>query len=210
MQFSYLGNYSLTVIANAGEATVKGVETDFNVRVTPQLTIGGAATYQNAVLAQNYCAQAAPVPCPGTASQPNTLKAPAGTQLPVTPPFKGDLTARYTFPVANWDGHLQGALVYTDARTSSLLPSVIYGSPGSSARLGNMPAYTTLDFALGVERNGLGLELFVKNATDSLGQLSRATPCNTCVAEGPGLPPPAVYVYPITPRLIGIKLSKKF
>ena len=210
MQFSFLGAYSLTVIANAGEATVKGVETDFSYHVTDHFTVGGAATYQDARLATDYCEYSTPTPCPGTAADPNPVKAPAGTQLPVTPPFKGDLTGRYTFDMADWNGHLQGALVYTDARTSSLLPSVVYGVPGSTAGLGNMPAYMTLDLALGIERNGLGLELFVKNATDALGQVSRSTPCNTCVAVGPGLPPPAVYAFPIMPRLIGVKLSKKF
>jgi iron complex outermembrane receptor protein len=204
MQFSFLGQYSLTVIANAGEATVKGVETDFNWRVTDHFNIGGAASYQDARLAKDYCKDQGVSPCPAAAD------APVGTQLPVTPPFKGDLTGRYTFGLADWAGHLQGALNYTDARTSSLLPSVVYGVPGQTAGLGVMPSYITLDFGLGIERNGLGLELFVKNATNALGQVSRSTPCNTCVAEAPGLPPPSVYVFPITPRLIGVKLSQKF
>jgi outer membrane receptor protein involved in Fe transport len=189
---------------------VKGVETDFNYRVTDHFTVGGAATYQDARLASDYCKYNAPTPCPGTAADPNPVQAPAGAQLPVTPPFKGDLTGRYTFDVADWNGHLQGALAYTDARTSSLLPSMVYGVPGSTAGLGEMPAYMTLDLALGFERNGLGIELFVKNATDALGEVSRSTTCNTCLVTAPGLPPPSVYVFPITPRTIGVKLSRRF
>jgi hypothetical protein len=67
-----------------------------------------------------------------------------------------------------------------------------------------------------MEKNGMGLELFVKNATDERGQVSRSTPCtiSTCTATsslvGASLPAPAVYAFPIMPRVIGIKLSKKF
>jgi len=48
-------------------------------------------------------------------------QAPKGTRLPVTPEFKGNVTARYEFVIGEFDAHLQGAMVtqtssWTDLR----------------------------------------------------------------------------------------------
>jgi outer membrane receptor protein involved in Fe transport len=208
MQFSYLGQYSLTVVANAGEAVSKGIESDFNYRVTNHFNLSGAVTYTDARLVQDYC-QSTTLPCNAANAANNPIQAPAGTKLPVTPQFKGDLIARYTWDVLNWKAHAQGVVSYVGERNASLLPSQEYSSPGVQG-IGGMPAYATLDLAFGVEKNGLGLELFIKNVTDERGQVSRSATCNTCQASAPGLPPPAIYVVPIQPLTAGLKLSKKF
>jgi iron complex outermembrane recepter protein len=46
-----------------------------------------------------------------------------GTELPVSPKFKGNLTARYEFPLGSFDAHLQGALVYAGKRWADLRKS---------------------------------------------------------------------------------------
>jgi iron complex outermembrane recepter protein len=90
------------------------------------------------------------------------------------------------------------------------------------ANLGQMPGFATVDFSVGAERGKTSLEVFVKNAFDSRGQLNRFTPCTTSVCA-PGYPggvgsngiaypatPGAVYVVPIQPLTIGIRLGQKF
>ncbi len=212
LQFSYLGEYSLTIVANAGEATSKGVETDFNYRVTDHFNLSGAATYTDARLAKDYC-QSTTQACDAANAANNPIESPEGTKLPVTPDFKANLIGRYTWDLLDWKAHAQAAVIYTGERTSSLLPSVENSSPGVQG-LGSMPAYATLDLAFGVEKNGLGLELYIKNATNELGQVSRYATCNTCQSTsglpGSNLPPPSIYVVPIAPLTAGIKLSKKF
>lgn len=224
-QFSFLGQYSLTQIQNAGSAQVRGIETDFSYSVTPQLTVSGSGAYNDARLTQPYCATNL-VACPGAG---NFVYAKAGTELPVTPRYKANATVRYTADVADWKGHAQGSIVYASDTTPGLrnideTGTTIGFPPGNSVvstGLGGMPAYTTADFSIGAERGGFSLELFVKNAFDAHGDVTKYTPCTTkiCTATassvtgatlGSPLPEPAIYVVPIQPRLIGIKVGKKF
>ena len=80
-----------------------------------------------------------------------------------------------------------------------------------NANLGIMPGYATADFSFGVERNKLTLELFIKNAFNSLGEVNRYTPCTTatCSLSYAGMPA-AVYVVPIVPLTAGVKVSQRF
>lgn len=230
-QFSFLGPNSLTEVANAGQANVKGVETDFSWAATQALTISGSGAYTDARLTSPYCATNQ-LACPGSA--PQQVYAPGGTQLPVTPKFKGNLTGRYVFDVMDWRAHLQGAVVYQGKTTPSVRDIDNFGtqielnppagqnvSKIASTGLGVLPSYTTVDLSLGAERNGLTVELFVKNAFDSDGEVTRSTPCTTkvCTATGSAytgwttgasLPNPAIYAVPIMPRTIGIKVGKRF
>ncbi len=77
--------------------------------------------------------------------------------------------------------------------------------------LGTMPGYATADFSVGATRNNLTVDLFLKNAFDARGEVNRYTPCtvSTCAAAYPGVPP-AVYVVPIQPLTVGIKLAQRF
>jgi outer membrane receptor protein involved in Fe transport len=77
--------------------------------------------------------------------------------------------------------------------------------------LGSMPSYATFDLSAGFERNRLSVELFAKNITDERGQENRSTPCtiSICTANVPGIPQ-AVYVVPVQPLTVGIRLSQRF
>jgi len=203
-QFAFLGPNSLTIIANAPSAQILGAETSIDWRATSQLTISGGASYNHAVLTANFCGTDEATgqfiaTCPD--SQAQALR---GQQLPYTPRFKGNLTARYTFPLAGWDAHVQGSVLYQTMAYADLLTA-------DNALLGTMPGYATADFSVGAERNRLKLELFVKNAFDSRGEVNRYTPCtiSVCAAAYPGVPP-AVYAVPIQPLTVGLKLTQRF
>ncbi len=203
-QFSFLGPNSLTIIENAPEGVVKGLETSVDWYPIHHLSLSGNLAYTDASLAKNFC---------GTDQSTGQIIASCanadavavkGTPLPYTPKYKGSLTARYTFPFMGWDSHVQAVGTYQSANNVGLRTSDI-------GYLGGMPAYGTVDLALGGTKGNLSLELFVKNLSDERGQQNRFTPCtvNICAATYAGVPQ-ALYIVPIIPRLIGIRVGQKF
>ena len=75
-----------------------------------------------------------------------------------------------------------------------------------------MPGYATADFSVGAEHDNLTVELFVKNAFDSArpGQPLHALHDLDLRAGLPWLRPAAVYVVPIQPLTVGMKVAQKF
>ncbi|HEV7158698.1 MAG TPA: TonB-dependent receptor [Caulobacteraceae bacterium] len=218
-QFAYLGTNSLTVVVNAPSARILGVESNVEWRATEHLTLAAAMAYNDAVLAQDFCTDAH-----GTvaACEGNFLRAPKGQQLPYTPKFNGNFTARYTFPFMGWNAHAQVAVAYQSSRLPAVFSVASDAFASDVANLGKMPGYATVDFSIGAEHDKSSVELFVKNAFDERGQINRYTPCTTSICA-PGYPagvgsdgtpypatPPAVYVVPIQPLTIGIRLGQKF
>ncbi len=109
-QFSFLGPNSLTIIQNAGQAQIYGMENDLELAVTHNFTVYGGLTYLDAKLKQDYCGEAF---CP-------TPEAPNGTQLPVTPKFKADLSARFSFDTLGGKAFVQAAAAYVGSRVPDL------------------------------------------------------------------------------------------
>jgi outer membrane receptor protein involved in Fe transport len=207
-QFSFLGPNSLTIIENAPQATIKGVETSIDWRATSHLTFSGGAAYNDAELTKNFCGTDQATSQLITSCANSAAVAVKGAQLPYTPSFKGNLTARYTFQVRDWDAHVQGSVVYQDKNYVGLRTA-------DSDALGTMPGYAAADFAIGAVKDGLSVELFVKNAFDERGQVNRYTPCTVaiCASSYNNVSPtvaPAVYVIPIQPMTIGIRFGQKF
>jgi outer membrane receptor protein involved in Fe transport len=221
-QLSFLGQNSLTIIQNAGNAHVKGIEASVSWAATDGLTINGSATYLKAQLASNYCAYSNPnndCTIPGPQGQDNSILAPKGTSMPVTPEFKAAGTARYQWLLGDLDAHLQGTLTYQSAFYSALKTadngtrpdgSVV---PSDRVLLGKSNGYAAVDFTAGVARGNWAIELWGKNIFDVLGNSSRYTECTTKVcagniygAAGNGI----VYSVPITPRQIGLRLTQRF
>lgn len=193
-QFSYLGANALTIIANAGEAEIKGVESDLEFQVTDGLTVTGGFAYLNAKLTEAF----RPID-PTTGEVDPSLFAPNGEQLPVTPKFKANLTARYTFDLTGgYKAHLQASGLYVGQR---------YADLRQVARniLGPEPQYFSADFAAGVEKNGLTGELFISNAFDKRAVLDRFAECDESNCGQI-----AKYDVPNTPRTIGIRFGQRF
>lgn len=71
-----------------------------------------------------------------------------------------------------------------------------------AAQLGRLPSFTTADFAIGAEWSKFSLELYLQNAFDARGQLSRFQECGSC-----GQRP---YIVPITPQTIGLRFGATF
>ncbi len=193
-QFSFLGPNSFTEILNAGQARIKGAETDISWRPMDGLTIGVAATYTDAKLTQDYCGTTNPA-----TGKPLTVcatpQAPNGTELPITPKFKANSTVRYEFPWGDYNAHIQGAVVYQGASWADLRLQ-------ERADLGRMRAYAQADLSLGLARDSWKAELAIENVFDKRGDLYRSVKCPSCAAQP--------YIRPTDPRTISLSFGRSF
>jgi outer membrane receptor protein involved in Fe transport len=195
-QFSLLGQNGLTEIRNANQARINGIEADVSWALGSGLSIDGGVAWFDAELTENYCGV-----LNEDTGQPETNcedpQAPEGTQLPVTPRFKGNLTVRYQFPLGSFDAHVQGTGVYVGERRSDLRIA-------ERTIIGDLPSYTTADFSAGISNDTYRLELFVDNAFDERAQITRFAQCAEAVCGE------QTYVVPNMPRRIGVRFGQKF
>jgi outer membrane receptor protein involved in Fe transport len=193
-QFAYLGPNALTIIANAGNARILGMETDVEYAVTQGLTLSTSFSLLQPKLTQEYCDDPTRCATPGYEQY-----APAGQPLPVTPKFKGDVTARYTFALDDgYKANFQASVFHLGSRTADLRAV-------AAAGLGEEPAYTTADVSAGLEKDKMTGELYVSNVFDKRAILDRYAECD--VASCGQI---AIYSLPSQPRTIGVKFGQKF
>ena len=193
-QFAYLGPNALTIIANAGNARIIGVETDLEYAVTQGLTLTGGLSLLQAKLTQEYCDD--PTQC----TQPGYEQyAPSGQQLPVTPKIKANLTARYTFALSDsYKANMQASVIHVGTRTADLRQTAAW-------ELGTEPEYTEAEFSAGIEKDKITAELYVNNAFDKRAVLDRYAECDVSSCGQI-----AIYNVPNQPRTIGVKFGEKF
>ncbi|HYZ49128.1 MAG TPA: TonB-dependent receptor [Sphingomonas sp.] len=201
-QFSFLGQNSFTEIHNGPNARIKGVETDFTWTPLTGLTLSGSAAYTDAKTRQNLCLADDPT---FICAAPNKISAPKGTRLPITPRFKFSSTARYQFETGtDLKPYVQAVVSHSSSAASDIR---FLDSSGNNPRVqqGNLPAWTTVDFAVGAAWQKITAELFVQNAFDERAQISRYVQCGQCL-------PPVGRVYAVVqnPRTIGIRAGYRF
>lgn len=179
---------------NAGDARIKGIEGDFNLRLGG-FNLSGSATYTDAHLTTSFC----PIDATGNpaCTSPSVVAAPAGTRLPIQPKFKGNLTARYSFDLASARAYVQGTVNHQSGTRS-------YLTDFEASLLGPTKGFTTADFALGADIGRWKWELFIQNAFDERGILSINTVCVPTICGA------YARSYPIKPRQFGIKLGTRF
>lgn len=193
-QFSFLGLNSFTEIHNGPNARIRGIEADVNIRPVDGLTIAAAAAYTDAKTRNNLCAIDDPTyQC--TADPDNSIAAPRGTRLPVTPRFNGNATIRYQFPVGPGELHLQSVVAHRSSATPDIRVDV-------ANALGRIRGSTTVDFAVGFDWSKYSFELFLQNAFDERAELSRFSNCGQCDSR--------VQILVNTPQTIGARLGAKF
>ena len=204
IQLSFLGANGLTEIRNAGNARIRGIELDSFLRISSGLTLNAGMAYNDAKIVKDFCLIANDnFDCntPG-----NALLAPAGTRLPITAKFKGNVVGRYEFPLGSMKGHFQAAAVYEGKRTTDLRLT-------ERRIIGNLPAYTTVDMSVGIESKSWTAEIFVRNLLDKNGAVGKTVQCGESICGDPdGLTAigPKIYTFVTQPRTIGLKLGTKF
>ena len=190
-QFSYLGPNSFTVITNGPNARIRGFDMDATVNLG-KLTVNFAGAYTDGKILKNLCHAIDTTFACTTAG--NSIDAPAGTRLPITPQWKMSGTARYTVPMDGFKvfGQLNGT--YQSSASSDL-------RTGNNAVTGQIAAFGQINVATGAEWDRYSIEVFVQNLLDERGQLSRGVECGACKR---------VYITPNQPRTIGLKIGGKF
>ena len=211
-QFPILGANGLTEIKNANSASIKGLESQLNWQATYNLQLTAGIALYHAALSANYCgftdANGRPITdCPVSPSNPGGPLAPKGTQLPITPRFKGNLIAHYSFSMGSYDAFVQAALVHVGSRTTDLRLN-------ERALLGNLPAYNTLDLSAGMQMSNWSIDVFVNNAFDKRAAQYKYTECGVDVCGAHGVvaqyPNGQVYTGFSQPRTIGIRFKQNF
>jgi outer membrane receptor protein involved in Fe transport len=195
VQLSVSGQNGITSIVNVGEAVVKGVESELHWLPLEGLEVVASGTYVNARTTTEFC-DLSPTTQQVTNSCPDPT-APTGTPLPVTPRMKGTLTARYTFDLAGYETFVQGDAIHQSSARS-------YLETNYEEAAGELPQFTTFDFATGFGKANWKLQAYINNAFDELGQLNRTAACaNVYCYEN-------YHVYTIKPQTFGIKFGQKF
>ncbi len=203
-QFSYLGANGLTEIRNANQARIDGFETDLNWAASYNLSLTAGLAFYNAKLTADYCALTDPngvpdpicyLPFDPTNEGPDF--AAKGTRLPITPRFKGNLNARYTFDLGGGEAYWQATLTHVGSRTTDLREF-------QDHVLGDLAAYNLLDLSTGYHKNSWSLDFFLKNATNERAQLAKFS---ECAAQVCGYQP---YIVTTQPRTFGVRFSQDF
>ncbi len=217
-QFPILGANGLTEIKNANSARIDGLEAQVNWQATYNLTLTAGMALYDAKLSANYCgftdANGSPVTdCPAGSINPQDGSVvdgplgPKGTQLPITPKFKGNLIARYSFSLGANDAFVQAALVHVGSRTTDLRLS-------ERGLLGNLPAYSSVDLSAGMQKHNWSLDVFVNNAFDKRGAQYKYTECGVDVCGAHGIaaqyPNGQVYTGFNQPRTLGVRFKQDF
>ena len=217
-QFNILGANGLTQIKNANSARIDGLESQLNWQATYNLNLSTGIALYDAKLTANYCGFTdangnAVTYCPAGTINPQTGHAvtgplaPKGTQLPITPRFKGNLIARYTFTLGGSDAFVQAALVHVGARTTDLRLV-------ERGLLGNLPAYNSADLSTGIQHGSWSVDAYVDNVFDTRGAMYKFTECGVTICGAHNVvaqyPNGQVYTGFSQPRTFGIRFKQDF
>jgi outer membrane receptor protein involved in Fe transport len=176
---TYVLENATSVLGNAAKARIRGIELGGVLRPMRAVTVRASATFMDPKLTEDS---------PGLGGK-------AGDRLPISPKVAASVNARYDFSAVGAPSFAALNLGYTGNRTSSFDGNL--GTPNYK-----LPAYTTLDINGGVFVAGCDLGLYVRNLTDSHGQVS-----SYGTLAGLGGP---TWVNILRPRTIGVTLSRAF
>ncbi|HEX6831958.1 MAG TPA: TonB-dependent receptor, partial [Rudaea sp.] len=193
-QFAVVGANGLTEIRNANQARIRGLESNIEWAATYNLVLSAGMAYYKSELTENYCGTLDDNDNPITnCDAPLARK---GTQLPITPKFKGNITARYNFDFHGKEAYLQAAAFGVGHRRSDLRDE-------QNALLGELPGYGTVDLSAGFKKDQWGFDFYIKNAFDNRGVVSNYAECRPEICQ-------TVYLIPVQPRTFGVRLTRDF
>jgi outer membrane receptor protein involved in Fe transport len=194
-QYSFLGANSFTEIHNGPNARIKGIESDITIYPVTGLSLNVTGAYLDAKLRNNLCAiDDATYQCTG---EDNSIVAPKGTRLPVTPKFKVNANARYEWTLGEGKAHLQGNWTHSSSASSALRIGV-----STTDAPPVLHSYNLVDLAAGYEWGDITAELFAENVFDKRAQLSSFEECGACSQRS--------YYVVYRPRTIGVRIGYKF
>jgi len=220
IQLSFLGQNGLTEIRNAGDARIRGAEADLYLRLMPGLSWSTGVSYNDAELRNDFCKIAndafdctidADLDGSGVIGDDpvgiNETLAEKGTRLPITAKWKLNSRLRYDWNLtSDMKAHAQVAASYEGGRRQDLRDV-------ENAIIGNLDSYWLVDMSTGVEKGPWSVDLYVKNLFDVRGQITKGVQCVETVCGDPdGLTAigPKIYTTITRPRMIGLRVGRKF
>jgi len=196
---------------NAGKAEVKGIEYDADLRLG-KVTISTSGAFNDAKLKGDFCNFALNTQTesisqlssctldkfvPGSSPPTPEVAAANGTRLPRQPRFKGTTSIRYDTDLGDYAAYLQGAALYQTGATQDL-------NVESNELLGNTKGFVSFDFSGGIKKDNWSVTLFLQNAFDKRGQLTKNTFCSIDFCSG------SSRTFTIKPQFFGIRFGQKF
>jgi outer membrane receptor protein involved in Fe transport len=197
-QFSFLGENSLTVIQNGRDAKIDGIETDVSY-IRGGLTLNAAAAYTDAKTSGAICHSSVD-PSADCSAADDYVVSPSGTRLPVTPRFKANASARYSWPVWTGKAHVQGVVTHKSSAAADIRQDV-GGGVNPNDILGRIRSSTLVDLFAGYDWDRYSAEIFATNIFDERDEIARFVACSICTRA---------YILPGRPRTIGIRLGARF
>ena len=165
-----LGN--LTFNTNGANYRVKGMELQLVARLARGLTVQGSASWNSSsqtnspyLLANNPASATFGQPI---TSIPNVYGTP-GSPLAQSPPFQGNLRARYEWSIGSYEAFVQAGGTHQGhsiSQTSNVPSGAILGS---TPRAFDQPAYSTYDLSAGFAKDNWNVQLVGHNITDTRG-----------------------------------------
>jgi outer membrane receptor protein involved in Fe transport len=158
-----LGN--LTFTTNGPDYRVRGFETEISAVVIRGLTVTLSGAWNHSELTNTPTLYGAGgVPIDFEAIGLHNPYGEKGSPLAMSPPVQGNAQVRYEFPVADYTAFVQGSAIHrghvlttTDRlQTDPLGNSIQY----------DLPAYTSFDGAVGVNKDAWSVQLYAQNLTD--------------------------------------------
>ena len=199
------------ITGNAGKAEVKGVEYDADLKLG-KFTISSSGAYNHAALKGDFCNFAFDAASlsisqlssctlgefvPGSSPPTPQVAAADGTRLPRQPRFKGTTSIRFDTDVGEFSAYLQGAALYQTGATQDLNVS-------DNALLGNTKGFISFDFSGGVKKDNWSVTLFIQNAFDKRGELTKNTFCSITFCSG------SSRTFAIKPQFFGVRFGQRF
>jgi iron complex outermembrane recepter protein len=160
------------------------------------LVLSASGTFLNAEFTTNFCGtnpDGSLIP----SCDPADAATPKGARLPVTPHFKGNMTARYSFQFKDFNNFVQGSIIDQSATVATALVS-------QNANFGAIGGFNTADFSAGTGMNNWKLEAYIENAFDRRGELTRFAECFAANCQV------AYHAFPIKPMNFGVRFGQKF
>ena len=134
---------------------------------------------------------------PGSSPPTPQVAAADGTRLPRQPKFKGTTSIRYDTEWGDYTAFAQGAALYQTGATQDL-------NVFNNDLLGNTSGFVTFDFSGGVKKDNWTFNVFMQNAFDRRGQLTRNTFCSIAFCSG------SSRAFPIKPQFFGARFGQRF
>ena len=194
-----LGN--LTFNTNGANYRVKGIETQIVARVTRGLTLTGSVAW-NSSEQTNSPFLIANNPASVNFGKPITsIGNPYGVQgspLAQSPPFQGNLRARYEWSISAYQAFVQLGAQHTAHSLSLTGDAPSIAPTGSTTQAFDQPGYTTYDAAFGASKDAWNVQMYAQNLTDTRGL--------TFISSSQAIETQTV----IRPRVVGVKFGYKF